>query len=185
MNTDFESRNFSKPNSAGNSPAGNLGALDTQKRDRFELLSAYLDGEVSVQERRQVEVWLAEDPQVQCLYARLMMLRKGMLSMSVPACEQPVEETITQVFCRLGRRRQKQVLLWGGSAIAAGLLAAVSGVFGGGNSLSPQLAQSPEMPVASEPLMLALNQPVVEIPKASVAAPINTLKHSSYYNPGR
>jgi hypothetical protein len=47
------------------------GLMDMVKRDRFELLSAYLDGEVTATERKQVEEWLANDASVQCLYARL------------------------------------------------------------------------------------------------------------------
>lgn len=186
MTPDFESGNHSKQNFLGNSPAGDMGAIDTQKRDRFELLSAFLDGEASAHERRQVEEWLATDPQVQCLYARLLKLRKGLRTIPVPASEQPVEETVTQVFSRLSRRRQKQMLVWGGTAIAAVFIGAISGVFGGSNSLSPQLAQSPNSEVSSERLMLALNEAVVEIPKAPIAAPQNTLKHSSsYYQPAK
>jgi hypothetical protein len=49
--------------------------LDVTKRDRFELLSAYLDGEVSPEERRLVTTWLADDPETQCLYQRLLHLR--------------------------------------------------------------------------------------------------------------
>jgi len=43
--------------------------MDMLKRDRFELLSAYLDGEVTAAQRQQVEDWLGNDPEVQ-LYAR-------------------------------------------------------------------------------------------------------------------
>ena len=39
------------------------------QRDRFELLSAYIDGEVTAAERGQIEQWLTTDPEVQCLYA--------------------------------------------------------------------------------------------------------------------
>ncbi len=40
------------------------------KRDRFELLSAYLDGEVIAAKRQQIEDWLRNDPGVQYLYVR-------------------------------------------------------------------------------------------------------------------
>ncbi|MCL1471696.1 anti-sigma factor family protein [Argonema antarcticum] len=186
MTPDFESRNNSEPNFLGNLPAGDMGAIDTQKRDRFELLSAFLDGEVSAQERRQVEEWLAGDPQVQCLYARLLKLRKGVRTMPVPASAQPVEATVNQVFSHLDRRRQKQMLMWGGTAVAAVFIGAVSGLFGGSDPFSPQLAQSPTPAVTSEPLMLALNEAVVEIPKAPIASPQNSLKYTgSYYQPSK
>jgi anti-sigma factor RsiW len=44
--------------------------MDIHKRDRFELLSAYLDGELTATERRQIEDWLKTAPEVQRLYAR-------------------------------------------------------------------------------------------------------------------
>ena len=69
-------------------------ALDNLKRDRFELLSAYLDGEVTVSERRQVEQWLETDQNMRCLYSRLLKLRQGMRTMAVPASERSVEQTI-------------------------------------------------------------------------------------------
>lgn len=53
------------------------GAIDMVKRDRFELLSAYLDGELTAAERRQVEELLANDQAVKCLYVRLLKLRQG------------------------------------------------------------------------------------------------------------
>lgn len=180
MNPEFESHKNSKQDQLGDSPAGNQGALDMQKRDRFELLSAYLDGEVSAGERRQIEQWLATDPQVQSLYKRLLKLRQVIRTMPVPASNRPVEETVTQVFKRLSRR-PKQAIVWGGAAIAATLVAAFSGVLGGGNSWSPQMAQSIKPTTDSEPLTIALNQPIIEIPKAPVAAPAKPFSHSSSY----
>ncbi|MEM9769414.1 MAG: zf-HC2 domain-containing protein, partial [Cyanobacteria bacterium P01_D01_bin.71] len=56
--------------------------LDATKRDRFELLSAYLDGEVSPDERRLVATWLDKDPEAQCLYRRLLQLRQGFQGLS-------------------------------------------------------------------------------------------------------
>jgi len=38
--------------------------MDMEKRDCFELLSAYLDGEVTATERRQVEEWLSTDASI-------------------------------------------------------------------------------------------------------------------------
>ncbi|MGB3136401.1 MAG: zf-HC2 domain-containing protein, partial [Nodosilinea sp.] len=35
--------------------------LDATKRDRFELLSAYLDGEVTPEERQQVLFWIQHE----------------------------------------------------------------------------------------------------------------------------
>ncbi len=144
-------------------------AVNTIKRDRFELLSAYLDGEVTATERRQVEEWLKE-PEMQRLYARLMSLRGGLQKMPVPASAMTVEETAKQVFVKLDRR-PKRLLLLGGGAIAAMFIAGVSGLMGQ-QSFTPQLAQTPQTTnVSSDGLMIALNNPVIEIPKAPVANP--------------
>jgi hypothetical protein len=53
---------------------------------------------------------------------------------------------------------------------------ALSGIIPGGRSLVPQLAQAPEQQVAPEPLMIAVNRPVIEIPKAAVASPENLVQ---------
>ena len=188
MTPDFESHKNCRQDSLGDSPAGNLGVIDIQKRDRFELLSAYLDGEVSAQERRQVESWLSTDPQIQSLYKRLLKLRQNIQTLPVPASEQGVEKTVAGVFSRLNRRRH-QMLMWGGTAIAAVFIGAISGGIGGNDSWIPQIAQSPLPSESVEPLSIALNQPLIEIPKAPVASPVKQLNPSSayynYYTPGK
>ncbi|MEH2406335.1 anti-sigma factor family protein [Nostoc sp.] len=158
------------------------GLMDMVKRDRFELLSAYLDGEVTALERRQVEEWLANDASVQCLYARLLKLRQGLRTLPVPTAQQSPEATVQQVFIRL-RRRYRLNWMVGGAAIAACVIGAVSGIVSGG--FSPrQLAQRPEIEpiqtssasmVPLSPLMVGLNNPVIEIPKAAVASPENPI----------
>ena len=154
------------------------GLMDMVKRDRFELLSAYLDGEVTATERRQVEEWLANDASVQCLYARLLKLRQGLRTLPVPTAQQSPEATVQQVFTRL-RRRSRLNWMVGGAAIAACVISAVSG-----GSSPPQLAQRPEIEpiqtssasmVPLSPLMVGLNNPVIEIPKAAVASPENPI----------
>ena len=92
-------------------------ALDNLKRDRFELLSAYIDGEVTVSERRQVEQWLETDQNMRCLYSRLLKLRQGLRTMAVPASETSVEQTIESVY-RKANRRPKVIAAWVGSALA-------------------------------------------------------------------
>lgn len=156
------------------------GAMDDMvKRDRFELLSAYLDGEVTAAERRQVEEWLANDASVKCLYARLLKLRQGLQTMPVPASEQPLEKTVQQVMARLHRRTQ---LAWafGGAAVAACVIGSLAGIIPGGDTKMLQLAQNRIEPtqtmpepaaVPASPLMVALNNPVIEIPKAAVVSP--------------
>ncbi|HEY9859962.1 MAG TPA: zf-HC2 domain-containing protein [Candidatus Obscuribacterales bacterium] len=192
MMPEFESRNRSEPTSSEDgfteqidTPHQPTGAVSMLQRDRFELLSAYLDGEVTAAERKQVEEWLATDPVIKRLYTRLLELRQGLQSMPVPAASQSVEQTVDAVFKRVNRR-PKQILLWGGAAVAALFVGAVSGFLPGSDAFRPQFAQSPiegsgaaqnaQVPssassVNSDALMIALDQPVVEIPKAPVSMP--------------
>lgn len=139
-------------------------------RSQFELISSYLDGEVTAAERRQVQQWLESDPKAQKLYARLIKLRQTMRSLPVPPALTPIEETIEQVFLRLNRSRWRKLSLAGGAAIAATILAGLS-VFSPNRSYIPELAtnsptQSTE--AAPEALMVALNKPPIEIPKPAV-----------------
>ncbi|MEM8615165.1 MAG: hypothetical protein AAGF93_24380 [Cyanobacteria bacterium P01_H01_bin.105] len=52
---------------------------------RFELLSAYLDGEVTAEERKLVAQWLMDEPNTQQMYQRLLMLRQAIRTAPVPA----------------------------------------------------------------------------------------------------
>ncbi|HIK04767.1 MAG TPA: zf-HC2 domain-containing protein [Trichormus sp. M33_DOE_039] len=152
------------------------GAMDMVKRDRFELLSAYLDGEVTAAERRQVEDWLANDAAVQCLYTRLLKLRQAFRTMPVPTTQTTPETTANQVFERMNRRSRKK-WAFGGAAIAACVIGALASWLPSRESGIPQIAQQPQVQPTqvankSESLpMIALNNPVIEIPKAAVSSP--------------
>lgn len=174
MTLEFEDRkhentqlpsNLSAPN-PGN-PHQSINVMNTQKRDRFELLSAYLDGEVTATERRQVEEWLDKDAETQRLYSRLLNLRSNFQSLPVPST-QPVEQTIGQVFGKIDKRRRHRSVAWGGAAIAAMVVAALSSVVPGRQVM--QMANVND-PTASEPLYVALNTPVVEIPDSMLSVP--------------
>lgn len=143
--------------------------MDSLQRDRFELLSAYIDGEVTAQERKQVQELLSTDSTMQHLYTRLMKLRQEIHQLPVPAPAATAQQTAEQVFSRIDRRRNRRTVIWGGAAIAALFVSAVSGILPGSRSFVPQLAQNPD--ATTETLEIALNQPVIEIPKAAVVAP--------------
>ena len=148
------------------------------QHDRFELLSAYLDGEVTAAERRQVEQWLVEDPAVQALHARLLKLRQGFRLLPTPPLSVPVEQTVQQVLAKVDRRPRLTVI-WGGAAAVAAL--ALGALSLGLPRLTPQMAQAPSATTAnratapsaadSDTLLVALDQPVLHIPKAAVAQP--------------
>jgi anti-sigma factor RsiW len=158
-------------------------AIAAPLRDRFELLSAYLDGEVTAAERRQVEVWLDQNAEVQCLYARLLKLRQGMRLLPIPTARQPIEQTVDRVLSRIEQRPRK-ALVWGGMAIAAMFLATWSdGLPGIQQHAVSNMAKAPEpigmTDVSSDALMIALDRPVIEIPKAAVSVP--DAAHRSLY----
>lgn len=148
-----------------------VNALDVEKRDRFELLSAYLDGEVTADEKRQVELLLETDPAMQRLQTRLMKLRHSFRTLPVPPSEQPVEQTVEQVFARI-ERKPRRMIAWGGAAIAAVFVGALVSLMPR-NEFIPAIARAPQSQeaVPSKGLMIALDRPVIEIPKAAIATP--------------
>ncbi len=135
---------------------------------RFELVSAYIDGEATQAERRQVQDWLDRDPEVKRLYLNLIKLRQSVQVLPVPAPVQPVQETVQKLFRRLDRQRHRRIV-WGGVAAAALILAGLSSLIFRDRTYSPQMATVPEVQTPSERLMIALNGPVVEIPEAPKA----------------
>ncbi|MDM9379502.1 zf-HC2 domain-containing protein [Chlorogloeopsis sp. ULAP01] len=167
------------------------GAMDMVKRDRFELLSAYLDGEVTAAERKQVEQLLANDADVQRLYDRLLKLRQGLRTMPLPQSQQPLEKTVQQVMGRLHRREQRAWVL-GGTAIAATIIGAISGLVPGSKLTAPQLAIKPSVeqtqpnpePIAVAPLMLAINNPIMAIPKAAETSPEHPVNQQKQFKLG-
>lgn len=182
MTANFDSQNSEKHPLAGDRSQPTA-APDLWQRDRFELLSAYLDGEVSADERRQVEDWLANDPTVQQLHARLLKLRQAFQAMPIPmADERAVQATVDAVFAKVDRRSHPARWLWGGVAIAAVALGAVTSTFLGENRLSPSLVGQNSDPTNvqpsptdnTEPLMIALDKPLVSIsdqPQGTPAKP--------------
>lgn len=154
-------------------------ALDVMKRDRFELLSAYLDGEVTADERRQVETWLDNDATVQKLYQRLLLLRQGFQSIQVPAAEASIDlDAMVDQVVRRANRPSRHLVVTGG-AIAAIVVGTVSAFVLGSPTRIPQFAERPETDteiasdaefgVSTEGLQIALDKPIIEIPKAPTA----------------
>ena len=167
MKNNFESDKNLNDQGSGDALAGNQthnnyaqGNVTTMTCDRFEMLSAYLDGEVTAAERRQVEEWLVNDPATKALYSRLLSMQQSFQRMPVPASPQSAQELTAKVLQRV-ERKPKRMIVWGGCAIAALFVAVVSGV-GGGRQFAPQFAQSPGN-LESEGLVVALNEPMVEI----------------------
>ncbi|BCX11702.1 MAG: hypothetical protein KatS3mg067_0640 [Thermosynechococcus sp.] len=153
--------------------------LDHCKRDTFELLSAYLDGEVTAAERQQVEAWLATDSEAQRLYQRLLNLKQQLQELPVPLTPCPADHLAAQVIAKANRRRHIWVLGSAGATLAASLVAMLSGLIPNPFSSLPVAITSPARiepevsPLPVEPtavgLMLSLDRPPVAIPVSETA----------------
>ena len=146
---------------------------------RFELLSAYLDDEISMEERQQVEVWLATDSEFQALYLNLCRLQYGLRSIPHPQRSIPVEQAVDQVISRASRK-PRFILLGAVSFATAAMIGMVTSLFSGNTGFIPQTAQGPSKAdsntnaaivtpsltgtMAPSDLMIALDQPPVDIP---------------------
>ncbi len=153
--------------------------LDHCKRDTFELLSAYLDGEVTAAERQQVEAWLATDPEGQRLYQRLLILKQQMQALPVPVTPCPADHLAAQVIAKANRPRRLWVLGSAGATLAASLVAMFTGLIPNPFPSLPVAVTSPARlepapsPLPIEPtgvgLMLSLDRPPVAIPVSETA----------------
>ena len=125
--------------------------------ERFELLSAYLDGEVTATERKQVEAWLATDRAFQQQYRQLQNIQHALPRISVPS-SQSTAALAEGVFGQIDRNRNRKLSWIGGGAIAAAVLAAVTGLSSLLGDRSPQLQFASNKANTPAPLMVALNE---------------------------
>jgi len=141
--------------------------LDVVKRDRFELLSAYLDGEVSPTERRLVSSWLTDDPDTQCLYRRLLCLRQGLSTLSQTPATESSEVLTRKVYQRLNQGVHRTCM-----ASFAAVALAVFGVFSGtiSNRLWGDGMQQAENALMGESAMAELGKQGPE-PSPAVTVP--------------
>jgi hypothetical protein len=150
--------------------------------ERFELLSAYLDGEATTQERQQVEALLAEDAEFQKLYRQLKQIHSGIPHIPVPT-SQSLDALTEGVFAKIDKRRHRR-FAWVGGAIAAGAALGMGlTTILDGNNRQFQFAQTGSNPdrVANilakdvpAPLVLALNDPILPELEEDMAVPMTT-----------
>lgn len=137
--------------------------------DSFELLSAYIDGELSPSEKRQVQIKLDRDGEFKQLYTNLLTLQGQIQHSVAPPSEKSIEEITTEVFESLDRhQKRRRKLFWGGSAIAASVVASVFGLVPGFAPLSMKMARvnSPNAISNSVMLAVAIDRPAIDIPKS-------------------
>ncbi len=141
--------------------------MDIYQRDRFELLSAYLDGEVTASERQQVQDWLDHDPVIQELHQRLTQLRYGLQTLPIPVSETSADDLLAGVFAHEEQRHSRfRWVAWSGGAIAAAMVGALS-FLAPQSPLAPRFAQTQEAEPDAASLLIAVSQPVVDIPLAA------------------
>lgn len=124
--------------------------MDMYQRDRFELLSAYLDGEVTAAERRQIEQWLTTEPEVQSLYARVLKLRPLWVTMPVPAAQQSMRRTVVQVLPSFNARTK--MATWAGTVLATVFFGTLSAIL-------PPHSQSPVLTMTQALQPMAKHDP--------------------------
>ncbi len=170
FNYEDNNRNLSsRPNSSN---------INNYQEDYFELLSAYLDGELEPAECAKVQQWLDEEPEIKRVYTQLLQLQSQMQNSAVPPSTVSTDELSARVFSQLEKTKHKQrSLVWCGGAIAAAVLAAMSGIVPGISFSSLKMVKSPAQTNFSAPIMLAVavNKPAINIPKAATTYPRNNI----------
>ena len=147
----------------------------TIPQERFELLSAYIDGEVTNTEEQMVEQWLSDDVDFRRLYHQQIKLRQLLVDLPVPvAANSSVKaETnliIDRVFAEIDKRsqRRKWKLAGFGASVAAvvGILGSMF-TFNSSPQFSP-VANSIKNPAITveEPVLIAMEEPLVPVPKS-------------------
>jgi predicted anti-sigma-YlaC factor YlaD len=150
--------------------------------EKFELLSAYLDGEVNTAERKQVELWLQEDASFKAMYNKMRGMHTAIEQIPLPPVTESINKFADQVFAKIDQRRQFKFLKVIGGACVAGMVAAgamFTATFQGSNHqlqmaksvLPTSVPNSLSILVKPAPLMVALNDSIVQISPNKVVTP--------------
>ena len=147
----------------------------TIPQERFELLSAYIDGEVTNTEEQMVEQWLSDDVDFRRLYHQQIKLRQLLVDLPVPvAANSSVKaETnliIDRVFAEIDKRSQRRKWKLAGFGVSVAAVVGILGSMFTFNS-SPQfspVANSIKNPAITveEPVLIAMEEPLVPVPKS-------------------
>lgn len=153
-----------------------LSAATESKLVRLELLSAYVDGEATPAEARQVQMLLDTEPEFKRQYLHMHQIRQGLQAMPTPQ-SQSHRQLSNKVFTRLRWKRSKVISMWGGGAIAALFIAGVVSNIPRSGRVE-QFASNPVPPVPAEvktalsnfgqeevAVVASLNRPPIQIPK--------------------
>lgn len=143
--------------------------------ERFQLLSAYIDGEVSEAEEQLVETWLSDDPNFRLIYQQQLKLRQLLIDLPAPipvnsSARIETDRMVNRVMAEIERRSQRRKWKLAGLGIS---VAAIVGVFGSMFTFnsSPQFSPvansvKPAAVVKEEPILIAMEEPLVPLPKS-------------------
>jgi anti-sigma factor RsiW len=135
--------------------------------EQFDLLSAYLDGEVTPSERQKVRYWLENDPKFQKNHQKLLHLQRGLTHLSPPSVSSIPSDLPEHLFRKIDRQRHhRNWSIAGGVTLVVLLTTAFSQINFSENAWTAKLAKHFSAPgqINAQPLKLALNRPLVEIP---------------------
>lgn len=147
----------------------------TTAKERFELLSAYIDCEVNEAEEQLVEQWLSEDVDFRRLYQQQLKLRQSLIDLPVPlpansSIKAETEVMISNVLSEIDKRSQRRKWKLAGLGVAA---ATMIGIFGSIFIPSPNQQFMPvanslrqTKPLNEEPVLIAMEEPLVPVPKS-------------------
>lgn len=144
--------------------------------EKFELLSAYIDGEVSSQERAQVQAWIDNDPEFKQTYLGLIRLQTNLSQMPVPPSIS-TNQLAQQVFDRLDRESHWRRLWFFGSITAAAVVVAACSSMLVKPLYSPLQQANLEPALATmeaDPLMIAINEPMFDVLTKSTSENVPT-----------
>lgn len=143
--------------------------------ERFDLLSAYIDGEVSGAEEQLVETWLSDDPNFRLVYQQQLKLRQLLIELPAPipvnsSTRVETDRVVNRVMAEIERRSQRRKWKLAGLGMS---VAAIVGVFGSMFTFnsSPQFSPvansvKPAAVVKEEPVLIAMEEPLVPLPKS-------------------
>jgi hypothetical protein len=127
--------------------------------ERFALLSAYLDGEVSTAEIAEVEKLLADDPGFYRVHQEQIQIRQMLAKMPVRSPIEP-EMLIDRVFTKINLRQKRRNLSLAALAVVTTLIAASLSFFNF-SSRDWSLANFNNPDSDDESLVLAMEYPIV------------------------
>ncbi|BDA39915.1 hypothetical protein CPARK_000075500 [cyanobacterium endosymbiont of Braarudosphaera bigelowii] len=125
---------------------------------RFELLSAYIDGEVTSKESRMIKYWLDTDPNFNKSYKALLRIKRETFIISTPVSIKSKSAFSQDIFDKIDRQQRKKFNTILGSL--GTMVMIFSGIWLQDGFIFHHYVQKNE----NQALTIALNRPVLEIP---------------------